>query len=505
MGSTTAPEAGAAARNDGGAAPQQDSQPGKKDTDDEPAPSNEPPRQTRPSDPKCGLSITDVALYQGVKVVLVNDGVEVKRREVDVVQQRRALMRVFLKATGNWKGGTVTAKLTVKGNRGSKTLEDQRAMARSSSDGELDSTLNFEIPAEHVAADASYVIAVTAPSACEALRFPSDGEAALGARRVGALKIKLVPIKFAADGSDRLPDTSDEQLARFRAHLLAMFPVATVELSVRAPVKSSIKVTGEPGGWNDLLDAMRDLRTQDKPGDDVFYFGLISPAKSLEAYCPDACYFGLSFRTDQPAATYQAGVGLGFGGEHSASVLAHEMGHLMGRKHAPCKTTTYLDPQYPQSEGKTGSWGFDERSRTLYSPEATRDMMGYCSPAWISAYTFDAIMDRAAQINAGQTKVATATLEPVREWRTLVAGEGRARWGVAAPVTGTPAGIVEEATVRDRTGAVIATVPVWRHDVGEEGSWSVLVPVPQAGWHSIQVGGAPALAFDAPSVAALEP
>lgn len=506
-GTAGAPDAGAPSlKMDGGSAPQQDTRPAMAEPAADPPRMNmpeEPPRHTRPADPACGLAITDIALYQGVKVPLVREGVEVKRRETDLIQQRPALLRVFVKATGAWKAGKVTAELTIKTGRGQKSLKDQRPISGDSTDADLATTLNFDVPADVVTDDASYTIAVTAPSACEALRFPADGKATLGARRVGTLKIKLVPIKFAADGSDRLPDTSEEQLDRFRSHLMAMFPVASVELSVRSAVKTSVRVTGEPDGWNELLDSMRDLRAQDRPDADVFYFGLISPGKSLEAYCPGACYFGLSFRTDQPSAVHQAGVGLGFTGEHSAGVLAHEMGHLTGRKHAPCKVNTYLDPQYPQAEGKTASWGWDDRSHTLLAPEATRDMMGYCSPAWISAYTFGAILDRLTKVNGAAGATKKNSLEPddgQAAWRVLLAGGGQARWGVATPVVGAPAGVVESARVLDASGAAVTTVQVWRSDLGEEGGWSVLVPEAQPGWHSIEVAGAPAVRFDAPAV-----
>src|SRR5205814_2908848 len=128
-----------------------------------------------------------------------------------------------------------------------------------------------------------FAVELSAPTACAAVRFPEEKLTALGARRVGKLRLKIVPIRFGADGSDRLPDTSSDQLARIRERLLAMYPVESVELSVREPVRTKLAVTGAPETWDSLLDSMRDLRAADSPDADVYYFGLIAPAETLEA------------------------------------------------------------------------------------------------------------------------------------------------------------------------------------------------------------------------------
>jgi len=380
-----------------------------------------PPEMARTApDGTCGLAISDIAVYQSVKTLVVHDGAEVRPRPTDLVQHRNALVRVFLKTTSTYVPGTVSASLTLSSRDGKKVLVDQRKITGASTDAALDSTLDFDVPADQMDQTVSYAVELTAPAACTAVRFPAEKMATLSARQVGTLKIKLVPIRFGADGSDRLPDTSDAQLARMRERLLAMYPVETVELSLHAPVRSKIAVTGAGETWETLLDSIRDLRASEDPDSDVYYFGLIAPADSLVGYCPDQCYLGLSFRTDKPASKYQAGVGVGFSGDIAASVLAHELGHMAGRKHAPCKVSTFIDPHYPQPEGKTDSWGWDQRSRTLYAPETT-DLMGYCSPAWISDYTYRAILDRLAEVMGGTKK---SSLDVEMSGRALLVSGG---------------------------------------------------------------------------------
>jgi hypothetical protein len=84
-----------------------------------------------------------------------------------------------------------------------------------------------------------------------------------------AVDVVQVPIRYAADGSNRLPDTGDAQRARMRARLEAMYPVETVKLTVREPVQTSLAVNSAEG-WDGLLDSMRDLRATDDPDADVY-------------------------------------------------------------------------------------------------------------------------------------------------------------------------------------------------------------------------------------------
>jgi hypothetical protein len=206
---------------------------------------------------------------------------------------------------------------------------------------------------------------------------------------------------------------------------------------------------------------------------------------------------GLSFRTDHAASKYQAGVGLGFSGDVASTVLAHELGHMAGRKHAPCKVSSFLDPTYPSPDGKTGSWGWDERTRSLLAPD-TSDLMGYCSPTWISDYTYQAILDRMVEVEGSGKGASTQGLE--QSARVLLVGGGQAHWGLAASDGGE--GIPESAIIRDQAGMVIATVQVRRLEMGEGDRFSVLVPQRQPGWHTIEVAGAPPVAFDGADEAA---
>ena len=73
----------------------------------------------------------------------------------------------------------------------------------------------------------------------------------------------------------------------------------------------------------------------------------------------------------------------------SATTIAHELGHNMSLYHAPCGGAGGPDSSYPYPDGSIGTWGYDFRDGgRLVHPRVGRDLMTYCSPRWISDYSF---------------------------------------------------------------------------------------------------------------------
>ena len=79
--------------------------------------------------------------------------------------------------------------------------------------------------------------------------------------------------------------------------------------------------------------------------------------------------------------------------------LAQEIGHAMGRLHAPCAVTApAIDPGYPAystgPQGSIGEVGIDCATLTSFAPGGgtpTFDFMGYCPGKWVSPYTYQAL------------------------------------------------------------------------------------------------------------------
>ncbi|MFO0677369.1 MAG: M66 family metalloprotease [Polyangiaceae bacterium] len=87
--------------------------------------------------------------------------------------------------------------------------------------------------------------------------------------------------------------------------------------------------------------------------------------------------------------------------------MVHEVGHAHGRPHAPCGVSD-TDPSFPYSGGTIGVWGYDFRSKALVSPNTGKDFMSYCTPEWVSDYTFGKLFERIRTVN-GAPRVVTTT------------------------------------------------------------------------------------------------
>lgn len=117
--------------------------------------------------------------------------------------------------------------------------------------------------------------------------------------------------------------------------------------------------------------------------------GLLAEIDSIrKADTTRAYYYGAIVR---PKGSYIAGIGyVGYpASAGTLGVIAHEIGHNMNLRHAPCGGAGGPDPNFPYEDGKTGKWGFSFWNMVRKDPEKFYDMMSYCNPRWISDYHFN--------------------------------------------------------------------------------------------------------------------
>jgi hypothetical protein len=468
------------------------------------------PARKVPSPHACGMRITELALYQVLKVSLLQEGVQVLSHAVPVIENKRALFRAFLALPPGAPPGNAAARLVLTGAAGARSFDAGGEIAFDSTEATLTSTFNFDVPADAIRADTRYHIELDTGTSCPGgglSRYPLEGDPALAPKVAGVLKVVVVPVRYDTDGSGRMPDVSDDQLQGFWDTLMALYPTAEVALRVREPVSTlvDLKTMGDTG-WGRALDALREVRDRDGAAADVYYYGLVSPAATFSTYCRGACVAGLSYLAELRMPLRQVGIGVGFLGQVAADTFAHELGHQHGRAHANCGATAGLDRSYPYDNGSIGVWGFDFSSQQLMSPARRKDLMGYCSPLWISDYNYSAIADRRLSVTAAALRPG-APQPRLRSLRSLlVDGEGQPAWGRPLPMAEEPVGRSESARVLDASGAVITEVSVYRTAYGHGAGASFEVPPAEPGWAAIQVAGASPLDYRAPiAVPALEP
>ncbi len=447
------------------------------------------------------VRVTSVSAYQAVAIPLVENGREVEKRNADLVQGRDLLVRVFVEPDVDPLGlfeRRLTGRLLIS-TEGAPPVayEDVRSIRRPSSLADLDTTFNFRVPGQALRGQQSFAVEVVedgpcnAPGSIRSPRFPADGELNLDARVTGPVRVTLVPIRYDADGSGRLPDLSDDNVGQMRSLLETFFPTTGLELTVRDTVGTT------EDDFGSILNQLIQLRELDEPPDDVAYFGLVSPAESMSDYCRGGCVAGVAtFGT----AGGQAGTGLGVGFTGStAETFVHELGHVHRLMHTPCGGPPGLDPDYPYQGGSLGSWGYDPRDAILVDPSSTRrDFMSYCDPTWISDYSYQLLVERLSLVQALRLTDQPRS-EPVVYRSLLVSADGESRWGLPIPMRQRPPGELESAEVLDGRGRHLTDIEVYRQDMSEGHGSVYYVPQPSAPWHSLRVArGRAAHAFGAP-------
>lgn len=209
--------------------------------------------------------------------------------------------------------------------------------------------------------------------------FPLDGQPAiLDVRSPPPLDVRFVPVHQSVSQDTGGVDAGT--VPDFLDRLERMFPLSSVDADVRATYTSDASTLQSDNGnnaWNVILSEMNALRTTDGSG--RYYYGVVR-------------------------VSYGSGVaGIGYVGGRAAvgwdylpsgsGVMAHELGHNMNRRHAPCGNPGGVDLSYPYANASIGVWGMDVAATALKSPDQHRDLMSYCGPEWISDYTYEAILD----------------------------------------------------------------------------------------------------------------
>jgi hypothetical protein len=350
--------------------------------------------------------------------------------KVPVVAGREALVRVFVTTDSSYDGSPVTAQLTL--GQGATPLQVVGA-ATNSSEASLASTINFDVPGASIVTGVTYRVDLLQPSSHSSgmnanASSPASGFAPLGAVSDGAqLKVVVIPVQYGGDGSNRLPDTSASMIQGYKDAFMSHYPIDSVDLTVGTPFAWNTAIDANGTGWSELLDALAMHRQSVGTAADTYWFGAFEPAASFAQFCGGGCVAGLGLIGMLGDNYSRAAIGLGYNDPSSFKTIIHETGHTQGRQHAPCGGAQNVDPAFPYSNGDIGDWGYDLVHKQLYQPGHASDMMGYCDPAWISDYTFNALFQRIKTVNGAEFIYPPGEMDRVWE-RARVKMDGTLEW-----------------------------------------------------------------------------
>lgn len=303
---------------------------------------------------------------------------------VPLVAGRDGYLRVFvLSDTANIEETDVRVDFYDGG-----TLLDSRVIAAPSSsvpvtadEGTLAGSWNVSVPGDLIVPGLSVLVEVDPGDGVFERdegdnTFPASGTPlALDVRSLPTFEARLVPVYVPANGTTG--NVHGGNLDDYLADADAMFPIPEYDADLHSTFTTSASGVSTDEQWNTILNEVDALRVSEASS--RYYYGVLANPGGA-AYC-GVGYIGA------PTA-----VGLDVCGGMTA---AHEWGHNFGRRHAPCGDPGGVDPSYPDeyAGASIGVYGFDLSTLELKSPTEYVDLMSYCSPEWISDYTYEAVLD----------------------------------------------------------------------------------------------------------------
>ncbi len=391
-------------------------------------------------------------LNLAVEGLYLTQSVQTLNRSVPLVAGRDAFLRVFLKGDQPsfyapkvrvllYQDGVLqqTTELAAEGD--SVPSEVREANYSGSWNGMVPARLVRPGLSVVVEADPARVVPLKEGSQ---LRYPATGALALDVRTVPKLWLRLVPIRQTGPGTTGNVSAANKET--WVRDLLAMFPVAEYDVDIRTPYSTSLTANTSTN-WQRMVNEMFALREAD--ANDRYYYGILTHPGGVGIA-------GIGFIGYPAALGYDA---LPAG----AGTLAHELGHNMGREHAPCGGPAGPDPNFPYAGGGIGAHGYDVLRGEAKSPLIQKDLMTYCDPEWISDYTYRGVLQfRTSGDGETSGDARAAAAEP----SLLVWGRMDAEGAVLEPafeITTRPRLPAEPGPYRveglDAAGAVLFSVP----------------------------------------------
>ena len=303
--------------------------------------------------------------------------VQSRAHPVPLVADEDALLRVFVTAAIETTEGLPEVRARFYLNGTERHVADIRGSSKpiptEIDEGDLAASANAEIPGRIVRPGLEMVVEIDPDGVLDASlgvpkRIPQEGRLAVKVKAMPVFDLTLIPFIWTQTQDSSIVDLVEAMGADPGHHELlgetrTLLPIGALEVTAHEAVLSS------SNNAYTLLSQTDAIRVME--GGTGHYKGMMSQPVTGAG---GVAYIARRSSFSQP---YEY-------------VIAHELGHNLNLRHAPCGGASGPDPSYPSLDGSIGAWGYDfGYSGSLVRPQR-QDLMSYCSRGnqWISDYHF---------------------------------------------------------------------------------------------------------------------
>ena len=199
-----------------------------------------------------------------------------------------------------------------------------------------------------------------------AKRIPGTGRLEVDVREMPPFDLTLIPFVWSATHDSSMVDVTRAMAEDLAMHELFgdmhLLPIGELRVTAHEPVLSSSNSAFV------LLRQAAAIRAME--GGTGHYMGMMGR--------PITGAGGVAYRPGRSNFSFPR-----------PDIIAHELGHNLDLRHAPCGGAGGPDPSFPYPDGSIGAWGYDFRDGGQLVRPSTADLMSYCGPPdWTSDYHF---------------------------------------------------------------------------------------------------------------------